>query len=102
MTTSRLSSSSSHPIPTSTHTKSSFEISFSSSSAGGGGGGGLEQSREAVDAFRRAVDTSPTYFEAYASLGGALTPMRKWKEASNILTHALLLQPSSPEVSIHS
>ena len=57
----------------------------------------LGHAQEAVDSFQRAVDAQPAYFEAYASLGGALTPMRRWKQAAEILTDALLLQPRSPE-----
>ena len=33
---------------------------------------------DAIASFRRAVTLDPTYFEAYASWGGALTPTRKF------------------------
>ncbi|KAJ1488848.1 hypothetical protein T484DRAFT_1782180, partial [Baffinella frigidus] len=44
-----------------------------------------------------AVALRPSYFEAYASLGGALTPSRQWHRAAGILEGALKLNSSSPE-----
>ena len=53
--------------------------------------------KNGIASFRRAVMVDPSYFEAYASLGGALTPLRLWRRAADILSHALKLNPSSAE-----
>lgn len=52
---------------------------------------------DAIGSFRRAVIIDPNYFEAYASWGGALTPTRKWRRASEILREALVLRNDSAE-----
>lgn len=52
---------------------------------------------DAIRSFEQAVILKPDYFEAYATLGGAYTPLRNWEKSILLLRDALKLQPDSVE-----
>jgi len=59
-----------------------------------------EKSADAEKAYRTAIEIKPTYALPFTNLGKLLLTQKKWDEAIDPLTHAVGLQPQSPDANL--